>query len=356
MKTQHDPAGPPRPGPGVVVAVVGPTATGKSDLALDLAERLSVPGAPAEIVNADAYQLYRGMDVGTAKVPVAERRGVHHHLLDVLDPAEDASVARYQAEARRVLDDIAARGARAVVVGGSGLYVRALLDDMRFPGTDPAVRAALEARAEEQGPRALHDELLRRDPAAAASIGPANTRRLVRALEVMELTGEPFTANLPRQVYVRPTVQIGLDCDRAVLDARVAGRVERMWEQGLVAEVRRVEARGMGRTARRAVGYAEVLAALHGESTEDAAREAVTANTRRLARKQMGWFGRDPRVGWLDAQSPTRVEDALALVAAADERAATQGRDGRGPGSVPGTAVGPDEADSGAPVRRSLGS
>ncbi len=351
VKTEHDPAG-----PGVVVAVVGPTATGKSDLALDLAERLSVPGAPAEIVNADAYQLYRGMDVGTAKVPVAERRGVRHHLLDVLDPAEDASVARYQSEARRVLDEIAARGARAVVVGGSGLYVRALLDDMRFPGTDPAVRAALEARAEEQGPRALHDELLRRDPAAAASIGPANTRRLVRALEVMELTGEPFTANLPRQVYVRPTVQIGLDCDRAVLDARVAGRVERMWEQGLVAEVRRVEAHGMGRTARRAVGYAEVLAALHGETTEEAAREAVTANTRRLARKQMGWFGRDPRVGWLDAQSPTRVEDALALVAAADERTAAQGTDGHDPATVPGTAVGPDEADSSAPVRRSLGS
>lgn len=327
----------------VVVAVVGPTATGKSDLALDLAQRLGVPGAPAEVVNADAYQLYRGMDVGTAKVPEAERRGVRHHLLDVLDPTEDASVARYQEVARGVLDEIAGRGARAVVVGGSGLYVRALLDDMRFPGTDPDVRAALEERAGREGTRALHDELARLDPAAAASIGPANTRRVVRALEVIELTGRPFTANLPRQEYVRPTVQIGLDCDRAELDARVAGRVARMWELGLVDEVRRVEAAGMGRTARRAVGYAEVLAHLHGEASEDEAREAVTANTRRLARKQMGWFGRDPRVRWLDARSPRLLDDALAAVAAAD---AGQAPDPRGP----------DAADAGAPVRRSLGS
>ncbi|MCB7137751.1 tRNA (adenosine(37)-N6)-dimethylallyltransferase MiaA [Cellulosimicrobium marinum] len=330
-----------------VVAVVGPTATGKSDLALDLAERLGTPTAPAEIVNADAYQLYRGMDVGTAKVPVGERRGVVHHLLDVLDPAQDASVARYQEEARAVLDAVAARGARAVVVGGSGLYVRALLDDMRFPGTDPQVRAALEGRAEREGTRALHDELARLDPAAATSIDPANTRRVVRALEVVELTGEPFSANLPREAYVRPTVQIGLDCDRAVLDARVENRVARMWELGLVDEVRRVEAAGMGRTARRAVGYAEVLEHLHGTATEEAARSAVTANTRRLARKQMGWFGRDPRLHWLDAQSPTLVDDALAHVEAADTRPpeppAPDGRD-------------PDAADTTARVRRSLGS
>jgi tRNA dimethylallyltransferase len=328
----------------VVVAVVGPTATGKSDLALDLAERLGVPGAPAEVVNADAYQLYRGMDVGTAKVPLSERRGVVHHLLDVLDPSEDASVARYQEDARRTLDEIAARGARAVVVGGSGLYVRALLDDMRFPGTDPAVRAALEDRAERQGTRALHDELARLDPAAAASIGPANTRRVVRALEVIELTGEPFTANLPRQEYVRPTLQIGLDCDRGVLDARVEGRVERMWAQGLVDEVRRLGAAGTGRTARRAVGYAEVLAHLRGETSEDVAHDAVAANTRRLARKQMGWFGRDPRVRWLDAQSPTLAEDALALVGAADA------------GDLPARGQTPDEAGEDAPVRRRLGS
>ncbi|GAA1732700.1 tRNA (adenosine(37)-N6)-dimethylallyltransferase MiaA [Isoptericola hypogeus] len=349
----------------IVVAVVGPTATGKSDLALDLARALSPSGpeasgpaapgsdqsgshqsgatAPAEIVNADAYQLYRGMDVGTAKVPPAERRGVAHHQLDVLDPAEDASVARYQAAARADLDAIAARGARAVVVGGSGLYVRALLDHLDFPGTDPEVRAGLERRAEADGRRALYDELARLDPEAAASIGPHNTRRIVRALEVIAITGLPYTANLPRQEYVRPAVQLGLDCDREALDARVAARVERMWSGGLVAEARALASPaqggtgpGLGTTAARAVGYAELLACWRGETTLDEARAAVVANTRRLARKQMGWFGRDPRVHWLDAASPTLLADALAVVRAADA------------GSLP-------EAGD-APVRRSLGS
>jgi len=320
----------------LIVAVVGPTATGKSDLALDLAEHLGerAPGG-AEIVNADAYQLYRGMDIGTAKVPVAERRGVVHHQLDVIEPEEDASVARYQEAARADLAAIDGRGARAVVVGGSGLYVRALLDAMDFPGTDARVRAELEERAEREGARALHDELARVDAAAAESIGPRNVRRLVRALEVIAITGQPYTANLPRQEYVRPTVQLGLDCDRATLDARVAGRVERMWDEGLVDEVRGLAPR-LGRTAARAVGYAEVLAALRGETDEAAAREAVTANTRRLARKQMGWFGRDPRVHWLDAQAPDLLARALEVVEAADS------------GSVPEPGDGP--------VRRSLGS
>lgn len=323
----------------IVVAVVGPTATGKSDLALDLAQALG----PAEIVNADAFQLYRGMDVGTAKVPPAERRGIPHHQLDVLDPSEDASVARYQEAGRADLDDITGRGGRAVVVGGSGLYVRALLDAMDFPGTDPGTRAHLEARAEAEGRRALHAELERLDPQAAASIGPHNTRRIVRALEVIEITGRPYTANLPRQEYVRPAVQIGLDCDRETLDARVASRVDRMWEAGLVNEVRALASPeqggtgpGLGVTAARAVGYAEVLAWWRGESTEAAAREAVTANTRRLARKQMGWFGRDPRVHWLDAASPRLLDDALAIVAAADA------------GTLPVAGT--------EPVRRSLGS
>ncbi|MFD7309750.1 tRNA (adenosine(37)-N6)-dimethylallyltransferase MiaA [Promicromonospora sp. NPDC059942] len=333
----------------IVVAVVGPTATGKSDLALDLAEALGAapgvaPGAVAgEIVNADAFQLYRGMDVGTAKVPPAERRGIVHHQLDVLDPTQDASVARYQQAARADLDAIAGRGARAVVVGGSGLYVRALLDQMDFPGTDPAVRERLETRAETEGRRALHAELARLDPLAAESIGPHNTRRIVRALEVIEITGLPYTANLPRQEYVRPAVQIGLDCSREVLDARVGSRVDRMWDGGLVEEVRGLASpeqggtgTGLGVTAARAVGYAEVLAWWRGESTEAEAREAVTANTRRLARKQMGWFGRDPRVHWLDAASPHLLDDALAVVAAADA----------GTLAVAGTE----------PVRRSLGS
>lgn len=327
----------------IVVAVVGPTATGKSDLALDLAQALGAERAPAEIVNADAYQLYRGMDVGTAKVPPAERRGITHHQLDVLDPAQDASVARYQRDARADLDAIAGRGARAVVVGGSGLYVRALLDQMDFPGTDPAVREQLEARAEAEGRRALHAELERLDPQAAESIGPHNTRRIVRALEVIEITGRPYTANLPRQEYVRPAVQIGLDCSREVLDARVGSRVDRMWDGGLVDEVRRLASPeqggtgpGLGVTAARAVGYAEVLAWWRGESTEAEAREAVTANTRRLARKQMGWFGRDPRVHWLDAAAPHLLADALQIVADADA------------GTLP--------VAGSEPVRRSLGS
>ncbi|WHP17525.1 tRNA (adenosine(37)-N6)-dimethylallyltransferase MiaA [Cellulomonas sp. ES6] len=297
----------------LVVAVVGPTATGKSDLGLALAERLG-----GEVVNADALQLYRGLDIGTAKLAPAERRGVPHHLLDVLDPTEDASVAAYQRDARAAVADIGARGRRPVVVGGSGLYVRALLDRIEFPGTDPEVRARLEARVEAEGARALHAELAAVDPVAADSIGPRNARRIVRALEVVALTGRPYSANLPGHDYAVPAVQIGLDCDRGVLDARVEARVDRMWAAGLVDEVRGLVKSGIGRTAARAVGYAEVIAALRGEITLDEARAQVVAGTRRLARKQMGWFGRDPRVHWLDAQDPDLPERALALVAAAD--------------------------------------
>ena len=302
----------------LVVAVVGPTATGKSDLGLVLAGALG-----GEVVNADAMQLYRGMDIGTAKLTPAERRGVPHHQLDVLDVGEDASVARYQAEGRADLAAIAARGRRPVVVGGSGLYVRALLDRLEFPGTDADVRARLEERAERFGTRPLHDELARLDPAAAIAIGPANTRRIVRALEVIAITGRPYTANLPEQVYEVPAVQIGLDLNREVLDGRVEARVDRMWEQGLVEETLGLLARGMGRTAARAVGYAEVLALVRGETDERGARDAVVANTRRLARKQMTWFGRDPRIHWLDARDPDLAERALAVVVAADAGSAT---------------------------------
>ncbi|MBN9373865.1 MAG: tRNA (adenosine(37)-N6)-dimethylallyltransferase MiaA, partial [Cellulomonas sp.] len=204
----------------LVVAVVGPTATGKSDLGIELALALG-----GEVVNTDAMQLYRGMDVGTAKVPVAERRGVPHHLLDVLDPLEDATVADYQDWGRAALADLVTRGRVPVAVGGSGLYVRAMLDHLDFPGTDPALRAALEARADAEGPRALHGELAARDPVAAERIGPHNARRIVRALEVIALTGRPYSSALPEHVYEVPAIQIGLDCDRAVLDERVAGRV-----------------------------------------------------------------------------------------------------------------------------------
>lgn len=296
-----------------VVAVVGPTATGKSELGLALAEQLG-----GEVVNADAMQLYRGMDIGTAKLTPAERRGITHHQLDVLDVAQDASVAAYQLGARGDLAAISTRGRRPIVVGGSGLYVRALLDRMELAPVDAVVRARLEERAGAVGPGLLHDELAALDPEAARRIGRANTRRIVRALEVIEITGRPYTATLPEQVYVGPAVQIGLDCEREVLDERIEARVERMWAHGLVDEVRALAAQGMGRTASRAVGYGEVLAMLRGEISEPDARAAVAAGTRRLARKQMGWFGRDPRVHWLDARDPHLVARVLDLVAEAD--------------------------------------
>ncbi len=294
----------------LVVAVVGPTATGKSDLGIELALALG-----GDVVNTDAMQLYRGMDIGTAKVSPGERRGVPHHLLDVLDPREDATVADYQVWGRQVLADLRVRDRTAVAVGGSGLYVRALLDRLDFPGTDPRLRAELEARADAEGPRALHAELAVADPAAAERIGPHNARRIVRALEVIALTGRPYSSSLPEHVYQVPAVQIGLDCDRAVLDERVAARVARMWQAGLVDEVGRLVAGGgLGRTAARAVGYAQVLALRSGRLSERQAYDETVVATRRLARRQMGWFGRDPRVHWLDAQDPELVGRALDLV------------------------------------------
>lgn len=295
----------------LVIAVVGPTATGKSDLGVALALALG-----GEVVNADAMQLYRGMDVGTAKLTVAERRGVPHHQLDVLDVAEEASVAAYQRHARADVTAIGGRGARPVVVGGSGLYVRALLDRLEIPPTDPAVRARLEERARREGPGALADALVAVDPAAAARIGRSNTRRLVRALEVVELTGRPFSASLPEPVYAVPALQLGIGVGRAELDRLVAERVDRMWAGGLLAEVAALGPR-MGRTAARAVGYAQALRVVAGEDDAEAARADTVTATRRLARRQMTWFGRDPRVHWLPA-GPELVERALALVAAAD--------------------------------------
>ena len=296
-----------------VVAVVGPTATGKSDLGLALAEALG-----GEVVNADAMQLYRGMDVGTAKLTPTQRRGIAHHQLDVLDVADDATVAAYQRHARADVASIHARGRRAVVVGGSGLYVRALLDRLEMPPTDPQVRARLEERALREGPGLLHDALAAVDPAAAARIDRANARRIVRALEVIELTGRQYSATLPEhQAYELPALQIGLDVSRGVLDTRIERRVDRMWADGLVAEAAGLAPR-MGRTAARAVGYAQVLAMLAGRSGEEEARSATVLATRRLARRQMTWFGRDPRVHWLPADAADLVDRALAVVAAAD--------------------------------------
>lgn len=282
---------------GTVVAVVGPTATGKSDLALDLAVALA-----GEVVNADALQLYRGMDVGTAKVPPAERRGVPHHQIDVLDVTEEASVAAYQREARGDLEAIGARGRRPLLVGGSGLYVAAALDDLAFPGTDQDLRAELEARAEREGARALHAELAALDPEAAAAIEPANVRRVVRALEVVRLTGGPFRARLPQDATLVPAVRLGLRLDRAALDERIERRTRAMFRAGLVEEVEALVAvhGSLGRTASRAVGYAEALAVLTGELGREEAVDATVLATRRLARRQERWFRRDARIVWLD--------------------------------------------------------
>ncbi|MDQ3154489.1 MAG: tRNA (adenosine(37)-N6)-dimethylallyltransferase MiaA [Actinomycetota bacterium] len=300
-------------GPGSrPVAVVGPTATGKSDLALALAERLG-----GEVVNVDAAALYRGMDVGTAKLPVAQRRGVPHHLLDVLDVTETASVAAYQRAARAVVEDLLRRGRTPVLAGGSGLYVRAVLDDLEFPGTDAAVRARLEGELAAAGAAALHARLRTVDPVAATTILPSNGRRLVRALEVVEITGRPFSAMLPVAGPPRwGTVQLGLDLAPAVLDARVDARVARMFDAGLVDEVLDLAGRGLrdGRTASRVLGYQQVLGAL-AASEDPASAAAPTARaTRRFVRRQRSWFRRDGRITWLDAARPDLLDAALAHV------------------------------------------
>ncbi len=296
---------------GPVVAVVGATATGKSALGVAVARRLG-----GEVVNADSMQLYAGMDVGTAKVTEAEREGVPHHLLDVWPVTRTASVADYQQLARRCVGDVLARGRVPVLVGGSGLYVRAVLDDLRFPGTDRQVRARLEAELAEVGPGRLHARLAEVDPDAAQAILPSNGRRIVRALEVVELTGRPFTATLPGPDPVYEAVQVGLDLPLDVLDERIAVRVERMFDGGLVDEVRRLERDGLraGITAARALGYQQVLALLDGVLTETEARTETVRATRRFARRQRSWFRRDRRVVWLDARDPDLPGRALALL------------------------------------------
>jgi tRNA dimethylallyltransferase len=294
-----------------VVAVVGPTASGKSDLGVVLARELG-----GEVVNADSMQLYRGMDVGTAKLSVAERDGVPHHLLDVWEVRETASVAEYQRLARAAVDGVRGRGSAALLVGGSGLYVRAVLDEMDFPGTDAEVRARLEAELAAVGAGALHARLAEVDPAAAAAILPSNGRRIVRALEVVEITGEPFVASLPEQRPAYPAVQIGLDVPRPELDARIDVRVERMWAAGLVEEVRRLCEDGLreGRTASRALGYAQVLRFLDGDCSEEEALVETQRATRRFARRQDTWFRRDERIVWIPYDAPDLLAQALDLV------------------------------------------
>lgn len=291
-----------------VLIVVGPTASGKSSLGIALG--LALRG---EIVNADSMQLYRGMDIGTAKVSLAERGEIRHHLLDIWDVRHPASVAEYQALARSVVADVHARGRLPIVVGGSGLYIRALCDDLSFPGTDPEARRRWEDRLDREGPEALHAELSWRDPVAAASIAPANGRRLVRALEVIEITGAPFTATLPEPRALYDATFVGLEVARPVLAQRIEARVDRMWSEGLVDEVRGLEAHGLreGVTASRALGYSQVLRYLAGEITEDAARAETVTTTRVFARRQYTWFGREPRVHWLPHDAPDLVTRAI---------------------------------------------
>ncbi|WP_405434591.1 tRNA (adenosine(37)-N6)-dimethylallyltransferase MiaA [Micromonospora sp. NBC_00617] len=299
---------------GTVVAVVGPTAAGKSALSIALAHALD-----GEVVNADSMQLYRGMDIGTAKLTPAEREGVPHHLLDIWEVTEPASVAEYQRLARTAVDDILSRGRVPLLVGGSGLYVRAVLERFEFPGTDAALRERLERELAEVGPAPLYARLRAADPVAAEGILPGNGRRIVRALEVIELTGAPFVASLPQPTPYYPSVQLGVDLDTGLLDERIALRVDRMWADGLVPETRELVGRGLaeGRTASRALGYQQVLRLLDGELTEAQAHDETVRATRRFVRRQRSWFRRDPRIQWLDSATPDLIGAALRLVPAA---------------------------------------
>ncbi|HET6501332.1 MAG TPA: tRNA (adenosine(37)-N6)-dimethylallyltransferase MiaA [Amycolatopsis sp.] len=295
------------------IAVVGPTATGKSELAVTLARALG-----GEVINADAMQLYRGMDIGTAKVTEAERRGVPHHLLDVLDVTETASVAAYQRDARAVIEGLLARGRTPVLTGGSGLYVQAVLDDLQFPGTRPEIRARLEQEAERAGAAPLYARLAECDPDAAAKILPTNTRRIVRALEVIEITGRPFSASMPTPGPARyGAVLIGIDRDVAELDERVESRVDRMFSAGLVEEVRLLAGKGLreGKTACRALGYQQVLTALDTGGDLGAAAAATKQATRRFVRRQRSWFRRDTRIHWFDGADQDVAERVLSVVA-----------------------------------------
>ncbi|KNH17101.1 tRNA delta(2)-isopentenylpyrophosphate transferase [Arthrobacter sp. ZBG10] len=291
-----------------VIAVVGPTGSGKSDLAVDLA--LALDG---EVINADAMQFYRGMDIGTAKITIAERRGVPHHLLDIMDVTQEASVADFQEQARATVAAIHARGKRAILAGGSGLYVRAALDVLEFPGTSPELRGQLEADLAAQGTASLRERLRAVDPVSAERL--TDDRRIIRALEVQQLTGRPFSAFMPRREYFQPAVQIGLAVDREVLRVRLADRVHGMVANGLTAEVRRLDAEGLrrGRTAARALGYSQFLNVLEGVATEAQAAEETIVATRQFARRQLTWFRADPRVDWLDWKDPELAAKAVAL-------------------------------------------
>jgi tRNA dimethylallyltransferase len=281
-----------------LIVICGATATGKSDLAVALAEKLG-----GQIINADSMQLYKGMDIGTAKLSIEERKGIRHHLIDVLSVREEASVAQYQNDARNLIDQLLEQSIPAIVVGGTGLYIKSILDDLNFPDTDPEVREKIARQAEELGVDVMHERLTRLDPAAAAAIPKENVRRVVRALEVIELTGRPYTANLPRVGSTKypDARQFGLVMERETLHERIDLRVEKMWDKGLVREVRDLMGEGLleGRTAQAALGYAQIIKFAQGEMTEDEAKEETKRATRQYARRQETWFSRDERITWV---------------------------------------------------------
>jgi tRNA dimethylallyltransferase len=300
----------------VTVVLVGPTAAGKSQLAAELVRRYRAEEKPAEIVNADSMLVYRGMDIGTAKPSASERAEIRHHMIDLLEVSETWTVAEFQQVARAVIADCQTRNVVPILVGGSALYVRAIIDDFEFPGTDPALRTRLEADLATLGAERLHQRLSDVDPTAAARILPGNTRRIVRALEVIELTGRPFSALLPEHHYrLHDVVQIGLAIDRTTLDVRIAARVDAMWNAGFVDEVRRLADAGLreSMTASRALGYRQVLRYLDGEISEAQARELTIGATRRFARRQDSWFRKDARIHWLSYDRPDLVSAAYSL-------------------------------------------
>ena len=285
-----------------VFVILGATAVGKTDLSLDLAELID-----AEIINADSMQLYKGMDIGTAKLPLDQRRGIPHHMLDVLEVTEMANVSDYQIAGRKVIEDIHARGKRVVVVGGSGLFIQSLLEDLQFPPGDAQVRARLEQECEELGLAVLYKRLMDFDPEAGTKVNPANARRVIRALEVIEVTGQAPVTSLQALPEIVPSIRVGLRRERPELDERISRRIDLMWQQGLVAEVTDLVNNGLreGVTARKALGYAQVLAALDGEYPMTEAPERTMIATRQFARRQDSWFGRDSAIIWRDANSLT---------------------------------------------------
>ena len=293
-----------------VIAIVGPTAVGKTALSLEIAEKFS-----AEIINADAMQIYKGMDIGTAKLPLSQRRGIVHHQIDVLDPSEEANVSQYQKQSREIINDLLSKNVQPVLVGGSGLYVNSVLEDLEFPGTNLEVRAKYEEILDEKGVEALFQMLKEIDPKAAENILPNNARKIVRALEVNEITGNAFNAKLPEPSPIFSDVRIALDMPRDLLDQRIIDRVHQMFEDGFVDEVKSIEKNlRLGKTAFRALGYSQVLSLLSGEISEDEAITLTINATKKFARRQLSWFRRDPLIHWLDATSPDLFAQSLRLI------------------------------------------